>query len=47
MTKKIKIDQRPLDKNLSLLNPKSDHFNFELWARKVSQQMKTALQVKA
>ena len=47
MTKKNKINQRLLDDNLSLIDPKSDNFNFELWAVKVSQQMKTALEEKA
>ena len=47
MIKKNKINQRLLDKNLSLIDPQSDNFSFELWAAKVSQQMKTALEEKA
>jgi|GEM_PF-3363650 len=43
MTEKIKVDRCRLDDNLSSLNPKSDHFSFELWAAKVGQQMKLAL----
>ncbi len=31
------------DKILTSLNPQSENFNFELWAREVGQQMKTAL----
>lgn len=38
---------RQSDKILTSLDPKSDNFNFELWAKKVRQQMLTALQEQA
>ncbi len=47
MIKKNKIDRHLLGKSLSLLDPKSDNFSFDLWAVKVSQQMKTALRANA
>lgn len=47
MSKKIEINQPLLKKNLSSLDPLSEHFSFELWAAKVSQQMKSALEIKS
>ncbi|VEP17121.1 hypothetical protein H1P_5500003 [Hyella patelloides LEGE 07179] len=38
---------RQSDKILTSLDPKSDDFNFELWAKEVRQQMLNALQERA
>jgi hypothetical protein len=44
MTTTTEIKKSQPDKILTSLNPNSDRFNFELWAREVRQQMLTALQ---
>lgn len=47
MTKTNKINYHRLDINLSLLDPLSENFSFELWAAKVARQMKNALETKS
>ena len=42
MTTEIKNSQP--DRILTSLNPQSEDFNFQLWAREVRQQMLTVLQ---
>ena len=32
------------DKSINLLDPQSHHFNFELWAKEVRQQMLAAFE---
>ncbi|MDJ0589934.1 MAG: hypothetical protein QNJ72_08045 [Pleurocapsa sp. MO_226.B13] len=44
MTSKTKIQKSQPDKILTSLNPNSEHFNFDIWAREVRQQMRTVLQ---
>ena len=44
MTNTTEIKKSRPDKILTSLNPHSSHFNFELWAQEVRQQMQTALQ---
>ena len=42
MTSKNELKRNHSDKILTELNPQSQHFNFELWAREVDRQMKAA-----
>ena len=43
MTNKTEIKKSQSNKILTSLDPQSENFNFELWAREVGQQMKAAL----
>ena len=47
MNDKTEIKKSQPDKISSSLNPRSEHFDFELWARKVRQQMMAALEEKS
>ena len=42
MIDKNKTKKNSSDKTLTLLNPQSEHFDFELWAKEVSKQMQAA-----
>ena len=42
MNAQTKSEISPPDRISTSLNPKSDYFNFELWAREVRRQMLTA-----
>lgn len=44
MSTKTKVQIAQSDKSLNSFDPKSNHFNFELWAKEVHQQMLTALE---
>lgn len=44
MTTTTEIKNSQPDKMLTYLNPHSNDFNFDLWAREVRQQMLIALQ---
>ncbi len=44
MKAKTETQKSQSDKILTLLNPYSNRFNFELWSSEVRQQMLTALQ---
>lgn len=42
---RLMVDKNKIKKNSSdktLLNPQSEHFDFELWAKEVSKQMQAA-----
>lgn len=42
MIDKNKMEKNSPDETLTLLNPQSEHFDFELWAREVGKQMQAA-----
>ena len=42
MSDKNKIKKISPDETLTLLNPQSEHFDFELWAKEVGRQMQAA-----
>ena len=44
MTNTLKPNQQQTERFLTLLNPYSDLFDFELWSSEVRQQMLTTLQ---
>lgn len=42
MIDKNKTKKNSSNKTLTLLNPQSEHFDFELWAKEVGKQMQAA-----
>lgn len=42
MTNKNEIEKNQSEKTSISLNPQNEHFDFELWAKKVSEQMQAA-----